>query len=85
MCIAITRLHFLEEMLVIKQFVHTFAVVVFKIMGVEDTRFVEKANFRVGKINLNLSACDVAWNPTDGTVLSKFFRYTCIWFVANMW
>ena len=73
MCIAITRLHFLEEMLVIKQFFHTFAVVVFKIMGVEDTRFVEKANFRVGKINLNLSACDVAWNPTDGTVLSKFF------------
>ena len=39
----------------------------FKIYGIEEEEFVEKANLRVGKnLNLNFSAADVTWNPVEG-------------------
>ena len=39
----------------------------FKIFNIEENRFEEKFNLRVGKnINLNYSASDVVWNQVDG-------------------
>lgn len=39
---------------------------VFKIIGIEDSGFKEKANLRVGRINLNFSITDVQWHPHEG-------------------
>ena len=39
---------------------------VFKVIGIEDSGFVEKTNLRVGRINLNFSITDVQWHPVDG-------------------
>ena len=49
-----------------------FLIAVFKLIAIEDDRFMEIANLRVGKhknINLNYSAADVAWNHHDGKVV----------------
>ena len=52
----------------------------FKLIAIEDDRFTEIANLRVGKhknINLNYSAADVAWNHHDGKVaLTSVCRWT---------
>ena len=39
---------------------------VFKIIGIEENGFKEKANLRVGRINLNFSITDVQWHPQEG-------------------
>lgn len=39
---------------------------VFKVIGIEESGFVEKTNLRVGRINLNFSITDVQWHPVDG-------------------
>ena len=49
---------------------HCFGIVVFKVIGIEESAFVEKTNLRVGRINLNFSITDVQWHPFEGT---KFF------------
>ena len=43
-----------------------FCVIVFKVIGVEESGFVEKTNLRVGRINLNFCITDVQWHPVDG-------------------
>ena len=43
---------------------------VFKVIGIEESAFVEKTNLRVGRINLNFSITDVQWHPFEG---NKFF------------
>ncbi|XP_077978398.1 GATOR2 complex protein WDR24-like isoform X2 [Glandiceps talaboti] len=42
----------------------------FKIYSIEDEEFVEKANLRVGRINLNYSSADVVWHPVDDNLLA---------------
>ncbi|OWF39356.1 WD repeat-containing protein 24 [Mizuhopecten yessoensis] len=45
---------------------------VFKIFGIEDERFEEKMNLRVGRnVNLNFSASDVTWNQNDDNILAS--------------
>lgn len=39
---------------------------VFKVIGIEESAFVEKTNLRVGRINLNFSITDVQWHPFEG-------------------
>ena len=39
---------------------------VFKVIAIEESGFVEKTNLRVGRINLNFSITDVQWHPVDG-------------------
>ena len=39
---------------------------VFKVIGIEESGFVEKTNLRVGRINLDFSITDVQWHPVDG-------------------
>jgi len=41
-------------------------VLVFKVIAIEESGFVEKTNLRVGRINLNFSITDVQWHPVDG-------------------
>ena len=43
-------------------------VLVFKVIGIEESQFVEKTNLRVGRINLNFCITDVQWHPVDGTL-----------------
>ncbi|XP_077864597.1 GATOR2 complex protein WDR24 [Saccoglossus kowalevskii] len=43
----------------------------FKIFCIEDEEFVERANLRVGKKNLNYSSVDVVWHPNDDNVLAS--------------
>jgi hypothetical protein len=46
---------------------------VFKIYNIEDEKFEEKLNLRVGKnLNLNYSSTDVAWNHIEGTADWEF-------------
>ena len=42
---------------------------VFKVIAIEESGFVEKTNLRVGRINLNFSITDVQWHPVDGKYL----------------
>ncbi|CAE1293225.1 WDR24 [Acanthosepion pharaonis] len=45
---------------------------VFKIISIENDKFVESVNFRVGKnINLNFSAADVTWNHIEENKLAS--------------
>ncbi|KAK6165695.1 hypothetical protein SNE40_022574 [Patella caerulea] len=44
---------------------------VFRIVGIEDHGFVDRINLRVGKINLNYCAADVAWNHHDENILAS--------------
>lgn len=53
-----------------------FCVIVFKVIGVEESGFVEKTNLRVGRINLNFCITDVQWHPVDGIQKSMYFLYT---------
>ena len=41
-------------------------ILVFKVIAIEESGFVEKTNLRVGRINLNFSITDVQWHPVDG-------------------
>ncbi|XP_078610021.1 GATOR2 complex protein WDR24-like [Branchiostoma floridae x Branchiostoma japonicum] len=44
---------------------------VFKIYGIEDEEFTERANLRVGrKLSLNFSCADVAWHQLDDNLLA---------------
>lgn len=43
---------------------------VFKVIGVEESGFVEKTNLRVGRINLNFCITDVQWHPVDDHILA---------------
>ena len=47
-----------------------FWYLVFKVIGIEESAFIEKTNLRVGRINLNFSITDVQWHPFEG---NKFF------------
>ena len=48
---------------------------VFKIYNIEEDKFEEKLNLRVGKnLNLNFSSTDVAWNHIEGKDLYQFFN-----------
>ena len=48
---------------------------VFKIYNIEEDKFEEKLNLRVGKnLNLNFSSTDVAWNHIEGKDLYHFFN-----------
>lgn len=49
----------------------------FKIYSIEEDKFEEKLNFRVGKnFNLNFSFIDVVWNYIEGkdSILIKFYE-----------
>ena len=43
---------------------------VFKVIGIEESGFVEKTNLRVGRINLDFSITDVQWHPVDGNYIN---------------
>ncbi|KAF0294778.1 Peroxisomal biogenesis factor 6 [Amphibalanus amphitrite] len=44
---------------------------VFKVLHIEEDRFVERLNLRIGKsLNLSFSSNDVVWNPFDETQLA---------------
>lgn len=44
-----------------------YSISVFKIYNIEEEKFEEKLNLRVGKnLNLNFSSTDVAWNHIEG-------------------
>ncbi|XP_058965127.2 GATOR2 complex protein WDR24 [Pocillopora verrucosa] len=43
---------------------------VFKVIGIEESGFVEKTNLRCGRINLNFSITDVQWHPVDDHILA---------------
>ncbi|XP_069111272.1 GATOR2 complex protein WDR24-like [Argopecten irradians] len=45
---------------------------VFKIFSIEDEKFEEKMNLRVGRnVNLNFSASDVTWNQNEDNILAS--------------
>lgn len=47
----------------------------FKVIGIEESGFVEKTNLRCGRINLNFSITDVQWHPVDGKYCSKVDKF----------
>ncbi|XP_071962071.1 GATOR2 complex protein WDR24-like isoform X2 [Antedon mediterranea] len=59
---------------------------VFKIFKVENNRFTEKMDLRVGKINLNLSCTDVVWHPSQANILASCATNGAVltWNLENM-
>ena len=51
---------------------------VFKIIGIEENGFKEKANLRVGRINLNFSITDVQWHPHEGEIMYNHDYVLCM-------
>lgn len=53
-----------------------YFILVFKIYSIEEDKFEEKLNFRVGKnFNLNFSFIDVVWNYIEGKdSILKFYE-----------
>lgn len=53
-----------------------YFISVFKIYSIEEDKFEEKLNLRVGKnLNLNFSSTDVAWNHIEGKdSILKFYE-----------
>lgn len=48
---------------------------IFKIYRIDEDAFTETLNLRSGKnINLNYSCNDVAWSPTDETLVNFLFK-----------
>ena len=43
---------------------------VFKIYGMEEDQFVERANLRIKNPNLNYSCNDVVWSPNDDCLIA---------------
>lgn len=52
-----------------------YSISVFKIYNIEEEKFEEKLNLRVGKnLNLNFSSTDVAWNHIEGKDSIQMFE-----------
>ena len=58
---------------------------VFKVIAIEESGFVEKTNLRVGRINLNFSITDVQWHPVDGKYIIKYYQRSFFIRTVRIW